>query len=57
VATNTPVTALARDGKADVYRLITPVGELTARAVVIASGSLNRARRPEVARALPRSTR
>jgi putative flavoprotein involved in K+ transport len=53
VATNTPVTALARDGKAGVYRLITPVGELTAQAVVIASGSLNRARRPDVARALP----
>ena len=53
VATNTPVTALTRDGKAGVYRLITPVGELAARAVVIASGSLNRARRPEVARALP----
>ena len=53
VATNTPVTALTRDGKAGVYRLITPAGELTARAVVIASGSLNRARRPEVARALP----
>src|SRR5262249_35529377 len=42
VATNTPVTALTRDGKAGVYRLITPVGELTARAVVIASGSLTR---------------
>jgi putative flavoprotein involved in K+ transport len=53
VATNTPVTALTRDGKAGVYRLITPAGELTARAVVIASGNLNRARRPEMARALP----
>ena len=53
VATNTPVTALTRDGKAGVYRLITPAGEFTAHAVVIASGSLNRARRPEVARALP----
>jgi putative flavoprotein involved in K+ transport len=53
VATNTPVTALKRDRKAGVYRLITPAGELTARAVVIASGSLNRALRPEVARALP----
>jgi len=41
VATNTPVTALTRDGEAGVYRLITPAGELTARAVVIASGSLN----------------
>ncbi|SIO12819.1 putative flavoprotein involved in K+ transport [Bradyrhizobium erythrophlei] len=51
--TNTPVTALTRDAKAGVYRLFTPVGELTARAVVIASGSLNCARRPEVARALP----
>lgn len=55
VATNTPVTALICEGKAGIYRLITPVGELTARAVVIASGSLNRARRPEVARALPPS--
>jgi putative flavoprotein involved in K+ transport len=53
VATNTPVTALARDGKAGVYCLITAVGELMARTVVIASGSLNCARRPEVARALP----
>jgi putative flavoprotein involved in K+ transport len=53
VATNTPVTALARDGKAGVYHLITPVGELAAQAVVIASGNLNRARRPDVARALP----
>ncbi|MBR0794952.1 NAD(P)-binding domain-containing protein [Bradyrhizobium jicamae] len=53
VVTNTPVTALTRDGTAGVYRLITPVGELEARAVVIASGSLNCARRPEVARALP----
>ena len=55
VATNTPVMALARDGKAGVYRLITPAGELTAAAVVIASGSLNRARRPEVAQTLPPS--
>ena len=53
VATNTPVTALTRDGKVGIYRLITPAGELMARAVVIASGSLNCARRPEVARALP----
>ena len=53
VETNMPVTALTCDGKAGAYRLITPVGEFTARAVVIASGSLNRARRPEVARALP----
>jgi putative flavoprotein involved in K+ transport len=53
VAINTPVTALTRDGKAGIYRLITPAGELMARAVVIASGSLNCARRPEMARALP----
>jgi len=53
VATNTPVTALIRDGKAATYRLITPAGEFTAQAVVIASGCLNRARRPEVARAFP----
>jgi putative flavoprotein involved in K+ transport len=55
VETNTPVRALTRDGTSGVYRLITPVGELTARAVVIASGSLNCARRPELARALPPS--
>jgi putative flavoprotein involved in K+ transport len=36
VATNTPVTALVRDGKTGVHGLITPVGELTAQAVVIA---------------------
>ena len=53
VATNTPVTALTCDGNAGIYRLITPAGEITARAVVIASGSLNRPRRPETARALP----
>jgi len=53
VATSTPVTALTRNGKAGVYRLFTPDGELMARSVVIASGSLNRARRPDVARALP----
>lgn len=53
VTTNAPVTALTCDGKAGVYRVVTPVGELAARAVVIASGSLNSARRPEVARALP----
>src|SRR4029453_18721572 len=41
VAPNTPVTALALDGKAGVYRRITLVGEPTAGAVVIASGSLN----------------
>jgi len=52
VATNTPVTALTRDQKAGVYRLVTPIGELMALAVVIASGSLNRARRPDAARAL-----
>ncbi len=53
MATNTPVTALTRDEENGVYRLVMPAGELTARAVVIASGSLNRARRPEVARAFP----
>jgi putative flavoprotein involved in K+ transport len=53
VATNTPVTALTCDGNAGIYRLITPAGELTAPAVVIASGSLNRPRRPKLARALP----
>lgn len=53
VAINTAVTALTRDGKAGSYRLITSAGELTARAVIIASGSLNCARRPEAARALP----
>jgi putative flavoprotein involved in K+ transport len=53
VATDTPVTALTSDGEARIYRLITPTGEFTARAVVIASGSLNRPRRPELAQALP----
>ena len=52
VATDTPVTALTCDGEARIYRLITPTGEFTARAVVIASGSLNRPRRPELARAV-----
>src|SRR5215471_10156510 len=33
VATNMPVTALTCGGKAGVYRLITPAGELAARAV------------------------
>jgi putative flavoprotein involved in K+ transport len=55
VATNTPVTALTCDGKTAVYRIITPSHQLTARAVVIASGSLNRPRRPELARSLPSS--
>src|SRR5262249_60967430 len=41
------------EGKAGICRLITPAGELMGSAVVIASGSLNCARRPEVARALP----
>jgi putative flavoprotein involved in K+ transport len=53
VATDTPVTALTCDGDAGIYRLITPTGEFTARAVVIASGSLNRPRRPQLAQALP----
>jgi putative flavoprotein involved in K+ transport len=55
VQTSTPVTALTRDGKTGVYRLTMPAGELAARAVVIASGSLNRSRRPEAARVLPPS--
>ncbi|NEU95020.1 flavin-containing monooxygenase [Bradyrhizobium uaiense] len=53
VAINTAVTALTRDGNAGIYRLVTSAGALTARAVIIASGSLNCARRPEAARALP----
>src|SRR4051794_29468590 len=53
VETNAPVRALTRDGTGGVYRLVTPVGELTARSMVIASGSLNRARRPDLARSLP----
>jgi putative flavoprotein involved in K+ transport len=53
VATDTPVTALTCDGEDRIYRLITPTGDFTARAVVVASGSLNRPRRPELARALP----
>lgn len=53
VVIGTPVTALTCDREARNYRLITRTGELTARAVVIASGSLNRPRRPELAQALP----
>jgi putative flavoprotein involved in K+ transport len=53
VTCDVPVTAVTRDEKAGVYRVVTPAGQLTANVVVIASGSLNRARRPELARALP----
>src|SRR4029453_8817679 len=47
VATKTQKTAVPPDRKPGIYRLITPVGKLTAQAVIIASGNLNRARRPE----------
>jgi hypothetical protein len=51
VAPGTPVTELvAQDG---VYRLATPGGTLSARNVVIASGSQNRPRRPPAAASLP----
>jgi putative flavoprotein involved in K+ transport len=51
VALGTPVTELsARNG---VYRLATPGGTLSARNVVIASGSQNRPRRPPHAASLP----
>src|SRR5215218_9271266 len=53
VETNTPVSELSLDGARGAYRLETPQGALWARNVVIASGSLNRPRRPAVTRALP----
>jgi putative flavoprotein involved in K+ transport len=53
VETNTPVSELSLDGARGAYRLETLQGALWARNVVIASGSLNRPRRPAVTRALP----
>jgi putative flavoprotein involved in K+ transport len=53
VETNTPVSELSLDGERGAYRLETPSGALWARNVVIASGSLNRPRRPAATRALP----
>jgi putative flavoprotein involved in K+ transport len=53
VETQTPVSALLFDGEQDKFRLETSRGARWARNVVIASGSLNRPRRPKAAAALP----
>jgi putative flavoprotein involved in K+ transport len=53
IQTGTPVTELARNEGRGAYRLETPRGALRARNVVIASGNLNRPRRPAMAAALP----
>ena len=53
VETNTPVSELSLDEERGAYRLDTLRGVRWVRNVVIASGSLNRPRRPAVARALP----
>ncbi|WP_114945238.1 NAD(P)-binding domain-containing protein [Microvirga calopogonii] len=53
VETQTPVSALTFDGEQDRFRLETRSGVRWARNVVIASGSLNRPRRPKVATGLP----
>ena len=55
VETGAPVTALVRDEENDGFRLVTPRGTLLARNVVIASGNLNRPRRPPFFAALPPS--
>ena len=55
VETQTPVAALTFNGEQDKFRLETSRGARWARNVVIASGSLNRPRRPKVATALPSS--
>ena len=51
-----PVTEVAPDG-ADRYLVRTPSRTLTARNVVVASGSLNRPRRPAVSQQIPASVR
>jgi putative flavoprotein involved in K+ transport len=48
-----PVTELAAGPENGVYRLTTSRGELVARNVIVASGSLNVPRRPHWAKALP----
>jgi putative flavoprotein involved in K+ transport len=53
IETDNPVTGLTRSAARGGYRLETGRGPLHARNVVIASGSLNRPRRPAVAAALP----
>ncbi|MCW2239025.1 flavin-containing monooxygenase [Azospirillum canadense] len=53
IRTGSPVTELVQDEESGGYRLATPDGTLRARNVIIASGSLNRPRRPAVADALP----
>lgn len=52
VHTGEPVAEVAPDG-ADGYRVRTPSRTLTARNVVVASGSLNRPRRPAVSQQIP----
>jgi putative flavoprotein involved in K+ transport len=53
IQTGTLVTKLARNEGRGAYRLETPRGALRAHNVVIASGNLNRPRRPAAAAALP----
>jgi putative flavoprotein involved in K+ transport len=53
VETNTPVTELSLDSERNSFRVLTPRGALWTRNVVIASGCLNRPRRPATACALP----
>lgn len=53
VRTGTPVTELVQDEESGGYCLATPDGALRAQNVVIASGSLNRPRRPAAADGLP----
>ncbi|MEP9390434.1 NAD(P)/FAD-dependent oxidoreductase [Mesorhizobium sp. KR9-304] len=55
VEQNCPVIELAAGPENGVYRLTTSRGKLAARNVVVASGSLNVARRPQWAAALPPS--
>jgi putative flavoprotein involved in K+ transport len=53
VETDSPICELSLDPARGTYRLETPQDVLWARNVVIASGSLNRPRRPAAARELP----
>ncbi|HEX2135805.1 MAG TPA: NAD(P)/FAD-dependent oxidoreductase [Microvirga sp.] len=53
VDTGAPVTELTLDERHGGYRMVTPRGALHARNVVIASGNLNRPRRPPFSAALP----
>jgi putative flavoprotein involved in K+ transport len=53
VETNTPVSDLSLDVQQGSFRVLTPQGARWARNVVVASGSLNRPRRPAPPSALP----